>query len=74
MVGLVLSTAREFDDTSVVSLEVGGLVDGAGKLGRVALAEAVANEVADRLEDARGGTQSCGQMLGVRTCYTRMTP
>jgi len=49
-------------------------VDGAGELGREALAEAVADELADRREGACGDIQECGQVLGVRTCYTGMTP
>ncbi len=65
-----LSAAKDFDNTSVVRR---GL-NGAGELGREALAEAVADEVADRREGACGDIQGCGQVLGVRACYTRMTP
>ena len=53
MLGPVLSAAKEFDNTSVVRRGV----DGAGELGRVALAEAVADEVADRREGACGNIQ-----------------
>ena len=40
--------------SGIVDLEPGGLVDGPGKLGSVALTEAVADEVGDSLKDPFG--------------------
>jgi hypothetical protein len=57
VLGPVLSAAKEFDNTSVVRRGVDGLVDGTGELGCVAIAEAVADEVADTREGACGDIQ-----------------
>jgi hypothetical protein len=70
---LLSPVSQRLKNSTILQWFAAGL-NGAGELGREALAEAVADEVADRREGACGDIQGCGQVLGVRTCYTRMTP